>query len=246
MLLWCGESIMIPDMTSERELAERDNDRATKNRERFIFRPARRVLARLEKYNGAVTAAATVVISCLTVSMCVDSGRQAETARDQFKIMSGQLEEMKVQSAITRNQVKAYLTFSYGKTSARNGIFVTPTFKNTGGSEAINFKGWDDKRLFSPPFPNDFDFTARRTNDPLFGQSIGRDDARLLPSLFVTFDEMKKIVAGQGWIIVWGRTDFDDLFKTHHHTNFCFSVTVNPDASDLSLMPLKNDCNITG
>jgi hypothetical protein len=231
------------NMTSERELAEYDNKRAAENRERFVYGPARRFFGSLEQYNGAVTAVATVVISCLTVSLCVDSGRQAETARDQFKIMSGQLEEMRVQSAITRNQVKAYLTFSYGKTSARNGIFVTPTFKNTGGSEAINFKGWDDRQFFSSPFPNDFDFTARRTNSQLFGQSIGRDDARLLPSLFVTFDEMKKIVASQGWIVVWGRVDFDDLFKTHHHTNFCYAVTVSPDASDLSLMPLKNECN---
>jgi hypothetical protein len=230
-------------MTSERELAEYANKRAMENREQFIFAPVRRLVAGLEKYNGAVTAAATVVIACLTLSLCVDSGRQAETSRDQFTIMRGQLEEMKVQSEITRSQVKAFMTIAPAKTPQRNGFYVTLVAKNTGGSEAINFTGWNDRQFFDPPFPNDFDFTLRRTQNPLSSQWIGRDASYSLPSLFITLDEMKKIAASQGWIVVWGRVDFNDAFKAHHHTNFCYLVTVRPDGLDLSLMTFKDDCN---
>jgi hypothetical protein len=127
---------------SEKGIAEHDNERVRANRERYLYRPARRFFGCFERYNGAVTAAATVAIAALTISLSLDSSRQAETAHQQFTIMQGQLDEMKVQSAITRNQVRAYLTLSYGKSSERDGIFVTPTFRNTGESEATNFKGW--------------------------------------------------------------------------------------------------------
>jgi hypothetical protein len=228
---------------NEREDAERRNQEVREKRERYLFRPARRFASCFERYNGAVTAAATVAIACLTISLSLDSNRQAETARQQFTIMQGQLDEMKVQSSITRNQVRAYLTFSYGKNAQRDGIFVVPTFRNTGGSEALNFKGWDDKQLFSPPIPDDFDFIKLRAKRTLPSRSIGRSDQMLLPNILITFDEMRKIAARQSQIIVWGYAQFADVFKTEHHNHFCFYVTVNPEGSELSLALFKDECN---
>ena len=81
---------------SEKGIAEHDNERVKANRERYLYRPARRFFGCFERYNGAVTAAATVAIAALTISLSLDSSRQAETAHQQFTIMQGQLDEMKV------------------------------------------------------------------------------------------------------------------------------------------------------
>jgi hypothetical protein len=198
---------------SERELAERANERAIKNRERFIYGPSRRFFARFEDYNGAVTAAATVVIACLTVSLCVDSGRQADTARDQFTIMRGQLEEMKVQSDITRSQIRANFTLSFGKTTRSDGVLVTPTFKNAGDSEAVRFLGWDDSQFFGKPFPADFDFSKFRGTAAFPGSAPGRSvvrgDTMLLPSRFISKDEIKKTLAQDGFAVVWGHIEYN-------------------------------------
>ena len=228
---------------SEKGIAEHDNERVRANRERYLYRPARRFFGCFERYNGAVTAAATVAIAALTISLSLDSSRQAETAHQQFTIMQGQLDEMKVQSAITRNQVRAYLTLSYGKSSERDGIFVTPTFRNTGKSEATNFKGWDDRRFFTPSIPADFDFITRREHRPLSGRTIGRGDAIFLPSALVTYDEIRQIAAGHSYVIIWGNVEFADVFKTQRHNHFCVAIGVNPEASDLSPVFFKDECN---
>jgi hypothetical protein len=80
---------------SEREIAERDNQHAAENREKFIYRPLRRFIGGFDKHNGLVTAAATAAIAFLTLSLSIDSSRQASTANEQFKIMRDQLDEMK-------------------------------------------------------------------------------------------------------------------------------------------------------
>jgi hypothetical protein len=230
-------------MTTERKLAEYYNERAKKNRQRFIYSPGRRFLNCLERHNGAATAAATVAIAALTVSLSFDSGRQAETANEQFKIMRGQLEEMKIQSAITRSQVRANLTLSFGKTLEQDDVFVTPTFQNAGESEALNFTGWDDSQFFTSPFPRDFDFLKRRSQYPLAGRSIARNDSMHLPSRLVSKEEIRKLLSKEGFVIVWGHGEFADIFKTQHHSDFCVSVGPSPDGSDVSFSLLKSECN---
>jgi hypothetical protein len=121
---------------SEREIAERDNERAKQNRERFIKRPFRRLVLCLDRYNGIVTAFATAAIAGLTISLSIDSSRQAEMARGQFEIMRGQLEEAKNQRLATIAQLRANLR--------REQINMHPV--NKAGKYAIpgeEMIGWD-------------------------------------------------------------------------------------------------------
>ena len=92
---------------SEREIAERNSERAAQNRERFIQRPFRRLISCLDRYNGAVTAAATAAIAALTWSLSVDSSHQADTANKQFAVMKGQLAEMESTSRQTDDLIAA-------------------------------------------------------------------------------------------------------------------------------------------
>lgn len=82
---------------SEREIAERNNQRAINNREQFLYRPVRNFINCLNRHDGVITAAATVAIASLTYSLSVDSSRQADTANEQFRIMRSQLEEMRIE-----------------------------------------------------------------------------------------------------------------------------------------------------
>ena len=61
----------------------------------------------LESHNGAVTAAATVAIGCLTYSLAQDSRRQAESVEGQLKIMRDQLSEMKSGSEQVERAISA-------------------------------------------------------------------------------------------------------------------------------------------
>jgi hypothetical protein len=90
---------------SQQKITEDYDQRIEKNRERFIYRPLRiliwrplrRLMHCLDTHDGLVTAAATVAIAWLTFFLSIDSSRQAETARDQFRIMQGQLNEMQAE-----------------------------------------------------------------------------------------------------------------------------------------------------
>jgi hypothetical protein len=65
----------------------------------------------------------------------------------------------------------------------------------------------------------------------------------LLPSRFVSKDEIKKTLAQDGFAVVWGHIEYIDVFKSPHHAEFCVTVNPSPDGSDFSLNLLKSECN---
>jgi hypothetical protein len=54
----------------------------------------------------------------------------------------------------------------------------------------------------------------------------------LLPSRFVSKDEIKKNLAQDGFAVVWGHIEYIDVFKSPHHAEFCVTVNPSPDGSD--------------
>jgi hypothetical protein len=87
---------------NEREDAERSNQRAAENRERFIYRPLKRfviapsrwLITSLDNHGAAVTAIATAFIAALTFFLAKYAHDQGVIADNQRVVMQKQLSEM--------------------------------------------------------------------------------------------------------------------------------------------------------
>jgi hypothetical protein len=117
---------------SEREIAERDNQRVAENRERFILGPFRRFVYRpirqsvdaLDHHGGAITAAATASIAVLTYFLASYAYEQGISFDKQLRVMQSQLDEMKSGSEqtnklIAANERLANATAAMGATTER-------------------------------------------------------------------------------------------------------------------------------
>jgi hypothetical protein len=170
------------NMSEEHEIVRGYNEYTKKNREIFIYAPARNivkgfqgVISWLNVHNGLLTAIATAAIAYLTVSISTDSKRQAETAVDllsenqsQQKIMQGQLDEMQKQREFTIDQLRASFKRQdiryqpidkIGNPTTNNEDFsgwsFNPTWMNVGLTSAKNFASWSHGVVESPSIKKD-------------------------------------------------------------------------------------------
>jgi hypothetical protein len=157
------------DSITEQDIVARYNEQNKRNRDRFIYSPARRVkkwinmaIEWLNDHNGLLTALATGVLAYLTISISRDSGRQAETAvsllsatKSQQTIMQGQLDEMRKQREFTIAQLRASLKrerpvyqhinalgFAVPQGEDFVGWSFNPVWTNVGETSAKNVSSW--------------------------------------------------------------------------------------------------------
>jgi len=96
---------------SDRQIAEYQNERASKNRDyfiitpwkRFVCRPITALIAWLDQHSSTVTAAATAAIAILTYFLASYAYDQGISADKQWRIMQSQVDD-------TRAQISAFLT----------------------------------------------------------------------------------------------------------------------------------------
>jgi hypothetical protein len=147
------------NVLTEREIAENDNERAQKNRQRFIYGPFRwfiwrrvdSVLAVIENHDGAVTAAATVVIAILT-------GVLAWYANGQEKILTQQIED-------SRAEKRAFVFVDSFDVSYFAEIFkVSPRLKNSGTTPPVNMRTHDNWKWFPGEPPPQYRYPDLDTN----------------------------------------------------------------------------------
>jgi hypothetical protein len=111
---------------------------------KWIWRPLRSCVRGLHEYDGVVTAIATAVIAAFTVSLAVDSGRQAEYIKGQLSAMQAD------QRPWLRPRVVGLDPFVVTEKEISFGI--TLEFFNTGKSPAVDveyafdFLSWDYPR----------------------------------------------------------------------------------------------------
>jgi hypothetical protein len=125
----------------------------------------------------------------------------AEGIKGQLTVMQGQLTEMQWQSEFTITQLRPKLTMSFKgpnrpmKVEGKEGWIITPTWENHGGSEGVDFWGWDGGRLFTPDSPADFDFlTPGRDLGTVSKTTIGINEQRLQMSRFITRDDVQSVI----------------------------------------------------
>lgn len=168
--------------------------------------------------------------------------------------LQGQLNELRRQSALTINRLRPKLVLEFNgpkvpvKLGDKEGWAFTPTWQNRGGSEGIDFWGWDAARLFTPDAPLDFDFlnlghdagvTARTT--------IGINESRLQLSRIITRDEVQSVIDHKGKFVLWGYIEYRESLpgKQSHHIHWCYeSVPIDAGDSWIFAHPLyRAECN---
>jgi hypothetical protein len=173
--------------------------------------------------------------------------KQSEASANQLAVMRNQLQEMQNQSAVTKSQMRANFRLILDRITDRDGWRVTPGLYNTGETEALSFRGWDDSDFFNALPEDNFDFTRPRKNW-IFpsGISVARGDRRLLTTVFISKEQAGKILRGEGYFIVWGRVDYRDVFEADRHYYFCNIVApkmVDGNSIDISFPFYRNECN---
>jgi hypothetical protein len=155
-----------PGSPRQGKIAYHNIEKAKQFCRRWVARPTVCIIQWIDRHDGIVTAAATVAIACLTWSLAQDSSRQAETAKAQFKVMKGQLDEMKNQRLLTVAQLSANLRREnismqpigengkiIGDGERINGWNVNPVWTNVGSTDARNVSNWFEISIQARPAP---------------------------------------------------------------------------------------------
>jgi hypothetical protein len=178
----------------------------------------------------------------------------AEGIKGQLAVMQGQLAEMQRQSEFTITQLKPKLTLSFKGPNrpmiieGKEGWIITPNWDNRGGSEGIEFWGWDNARLFTPDAPADFDFlTFGRDTGAISKTTIGVNEWRLQMSRFISRDDVKNVIGNKEKFIFWGYIEYRESLPGNqpHHIHWCYE-TAPVDAGDSYIFarPLyRAECN---
>ena len=221
-----------------------------------------------DKFNVGITTAATVFIAIAAIVTGVVGYYQwsalkstdeathslAKAALEQAKAAGEQLSEMRIQSALTINQLRPKLTLSFNgpkepmKVEGKEGWVFTPTWQNRGGSEGIDFWGWDNGRLFTPDAPQDFDFlTFKGDASAVSKVTIGINEPRLQYSKFISREDVQSIIENKGKFILWGYVEYRESLPGNqaHHIHWCYeAVPIDAGNSYIFAHPTyRAECN---
>jgi len=197
----------------EQETARRHNEQVERNREKFIYGPIRCFFEKSNRYGHGITAIATTIIACLTLSIACDSNRQAESIKGELGSMSDQIE-------ITKIQLRPHLKFGInvlpdrvdGKVIA---FYITPTWDNSAATEAVNVTTWDSWQYFPGSVPDTKDFSKPYggVTPNMTSTTISNGSPVLQPSLRISSEYIEDARLGRGIIIIWGHIEYSDIFR---------------------------------
>jgi hypothetical protein len=208
---------------SEHEIAKQRNQRNAKNRERFIYRPFRRLMRRpikwlivkLDEYDGASTAAATIAIAILT-------GVLAWYANGQEKILTQQIED-------SRASQRAFVFIRTFEVQPFGDVIrIMPQWKNSGTTPTVKMRSHDNWKWFPAEPPSnysypDLDSAGDETNAPESGVAfVGPQSNSYAAALDIPIDWIERVRKREGRIFIWGWAEYNDVFSdtVRHHTEF--------------------------
>jgi hypothetical protein len=178
----------------------------------------------------------------------------------QLNVMQGQLDEEKAKTILTRTQLRANLRlevptitpFGAGQVLAgtkeqSSGWAVSPTWINVGGSDARDYMGWFDIRIFdvrSPKHLTGADCPSLAQPDPLPDGIIihpGTQIAQLAKTLSV-----EDVVGAKNetkYILMYGHIEYRDVFpdSSLHHEDWCMVVVPNNIEHGVFSLPTLRD-----
>jgi len=153
--------------------------------------------------------------------LAAEANRTArETAAAQIKemaiqaaAMQGQLDAYTADAAIRKSVLSPKMSQSFrfdnvlenGKLTAWN---ITPTWRNTGPTDAVDWEGWDKVLPFTPDAPQDYDFTRIPINpSEMVPFAVAPGDGTAQQTVTVTMDDAEKALVGETTVVFWGRIE---------------------------------------
>ncbi|MGJ5069621.1 hypothetical protein [Bradyrhizobium oligotrophicum] len=207
-------------------------------------------MLQLREQNALVTAVATVVMAAFTISLAIDSSRQAASISGQLNVMKSQLEEMKAQRLVTIAQLRANLRREQlairpitprdivGDLAADdNTIYweISSHWTNVGSTDAKRVIGWWEMKSFDNGINGHFgimkscpEIKTIKPTPPYNGVTIEKDkDVYQFPKTLSLADATRAL-QGQTYILAWGQTYYNDVFtKAVHYHNWCVRLLPN-------------------
>jgi hypothetical protein len=220
-----------------------ESDSRVKSILHWICRCPKYVIEKLDKYDGAVTASATIVIAVLTWAIAHDGRKQMEA-------IQGQLSEMGKQrlAVIAQTRANPLRDFSvHAVTTGRKlaeigepiiGYEFSPYWDNRGATEARSFRGWFNLNVFDidPTRPRNLsgkDCPALATPDPLPEERIimnGRVAVLLAQFLSISDAQAEIGDTASKFVLMWGHAEWTDIYfpeTPSHSDDWCVSVVPN-------------------
>jgi len=105
--------------------------------------------------------------------------------------------------------------------------FINVHWRNNGQTPARNMVGWISCGFFEPDIPKDYDFPKPKSAQNSIS-AIGRDSVVKSGDINISKEYIAKLISGTGKLYVWGRADYDDVFKgtPRRHTTFCYQAVI--------------------
>jgi hypothetical protein len=193
-----------------------------------------------------------------TLEVLKRTDSQIEALEAQTAIMQGQLDAMQTESAVEKYELAARAQLEWDS-SVGNGVWqITPSFANVGKTDGENYRAWDSMKIFSNSRElENFNFISVPTNDihdfdrSKSGTIFGQGSKNAMPTKHVKISDGWDVMYEKMIIIIWGYSEFTDIFKASHTSRFCdylhFIYAPDINRIDLTLpVPLKPECNQTG
>ena len=175
-------------------------------------------------------------------------------AHHQRQVMLDQLNEAKAQSLITMSQLRARLVIEPHiiPEMKENGEIYrysdTIYFRNTGFTDAINYKGSIEKRIFNKGEKINFkemnsSLTIRDGN----GLPLAPSQTNLLITQYFTNDEILSAEKGDVQLWIYGKIIYNDVFPSTpiHEQAFCYMLVPQPQRGGIGFSSVNGgpECN---
>jgi hypothetical protein len=190
-----------------------------------------------------------------TLEVLKRTDSQIEALKAQTAILQGQLDAMQTESAIQKYELAARAQLEWDSSTV-NGVWqITPSFANVGKTDGENYRAWDSIKIFSKgKYLENFDFMSVPANDVRDfdrtkpGIAFRQGSKNAMPAKPVKISDGWDVMYGKMIIVIWGYSEFTDIFKVSHTSRFCdylhFIYTPEINRIDLTLpVFLKPECN---
>ena len=133
----------------------------------------------------------------------------------------------------TREQLRAAVGFQnlneqvfLDKDGKIISIGFQPQFNNAGGTRTSRFRAWFSVQYFEKEVPNNLDFSKSYTKIEVQDQVLPAAGITNLETVALSAEYIDKIVHQNGVGLVWGHSDWADIFEPSdgHVINFCFKL----------------------
>jgi hypothetical protein len=166
-----------------------------------------------------------------TISALAKTDTTIAALEAQAEVLRGQLDVMKTDSVIKKNDLAAKMTMVIERNITAGEFTITAHWTNNGKTDAIGFKGWDDFKVFTDNNEmNSFPFSDPITSGVGMWEGAGFDitpgEGTLFHTKFISNQDAWDIMYGRSFGVFWGYVQYRDIFNGFHTIRDCHILVV--------------------